>query len=391
MSDHDLSTIDYNIHGGRPRLDGKHNRNNQLLLQGAPYDNFVNTLKSPDTLKDYDRALKRFMQHLNITDVNNLLPPLIQNPKQKIIDYILYLKKERGLGGISIASYVAGIVHFYAINDITLNRKRISAYIPPHIIKKKDRGYSLQEIARLLQFCDVRDRAVVLLFASTGMRIGAVPDLKLQDLKKIEIEQYNLYRITVYSGAKEEYICFCTPEAAAAINEYLQYRERCGETLTDDSPLFREQFDITDLQQIKKKPTKLTANAIVCSLRKRLNLAGILSIEPLKEGEYSSQKRKPIKRTHGFRKFVTTVMIDARLNETRRYLLLGKSLPRQDDNYYRPKESDLLEEYLKVVDALTINEENRLKRNVEELTVRVDKLDELEEQMNRLTKKLGLE
>jgi hypothetical protein len=58
MSDHDLSTIDYNIHGGRPRLDGKHNRNNQLLLQGVPYDNFVNTLKSPDTLKDYDRAQK---------------------------------------------------------------------------------------------------------------------------------------------------------------------------------------------------------------------------------------------------------------------------------------------------------------------------------------------
>lgn len=105
------------------------------------------------------------MQHLNITDVNNLLPPFIQNPQQKIIDYILYLKKERGLGG-------AGIVHFYAINDVTLNRKRISAYIPQPITKKKDRGYSIEEIAKLLQFCDVRDRPVVLLFASTGMRIG---------------------------------------------------------------------------------------------------------------------------------------------------------------------------------------------------------------------------
>lgn len=83
------------------------------------------------------------MQHLNITDVNNLLPPFIQNPQQKIIDYILYLKKERGLGGISIASYVAGIVHFYAINDVTLNRKRISAYIPQPITKKKTDGITV--------------------------------------------------------------------------------------------------------------------------------------------------------------------------------------------------------------------------------------------------------
>jgi hypothetical protein len=71
-------------------------------------------------------------------------------------------------------------------------------------------------------------------------------------------------------------------------------------------------------------------------------------------------------------------------------LLLGHDIGLKK-HYVRLGEDEILEEYLKAVDALTINEENRLKRKIEELTVRVDKLDELEEQMSRLSKKLGLE
>jgi hypothetical protein len=45
---------------------------------------------------------------------------------------------------------------------------------------------------------------------------------------------------------------------------------------------------------------------------------------------------------------------------------------------------------MKAVDSLTINEENRLKRKVKVLTMQVDKINEMEEQINALNKKLGL-
>lgn len=48
--------------------------------------------------------------------------------------------------------------------------------------------------------------------ASTGIRIGAIPDLQLKHLKKIP--EYNLYQITIYEGTKEEHFTFTTPEAA---------------------------------------------------------------------------------------------------------------------------------------------------------------------------------
>lgn len=56
-----------------------------------------------------------------------------------------------------------------------------------------------------------------------------------------------------------------------------------------------------------------------------------------------------------------------------------------------PQPNDLLQEYLIVVDALTINEENRLRLQVRELLVKTDKLDELEQKMAKLDKMLGLE
>jgi hypothetical protein len=47
------------------------------------------------------------------------------------------------------------------------------------------------------------------------------------------------------------------------------------------------------------------------------------------------------------------------------------------DSYYRPTESDLLEEYLKAVDALTISNENRLKMQVEVLAATTRETEEM--------------
>jgi hypothetical protein len=72
----------------------------------------------------------------------------------------------------------------------------------------------------------------------------------------------------------------------------LQYRERCGKILTEKSPLFREQFDINDLEQIKKHAKKITINAIALSLTKKLHVAGIMPIEELKEVIHQVRREK---------------------------------------------------------------------------------------------------
>jgi hypothetical protein len=56
-------------------------------------------------------------------------------------------------------------------------------------------------------------------------------------------------------------------------------------------------------------------------------------------------------------------------------------IPGLDDNYYRPSQEEVLQEYLKAEDLLTINEEHRLKRKVVELKLNLNKFDELEQKM----------
>jgi site-specific recombinase XerD len=90
----------------------------------------------------------------------------------------------------------------------------------------------------------MRVRALILFLVSTGVRIRAIIELKIED--QVTIPDYNLYQVTVYSDAKERYSTFTTPEAANALKVYLSYRERYDEKLTSKSPVFRDQFDRND-------------------------------------------------------------------------------------------------------------------------------------------------
>jgi integrase len=227
-------------------------------------------------------------------------------------------------------------------------------------------------------------RVVILLLASTGMRIGAIPDLKIRHLTKIE--SCKLYQLVIYENSKEEYYCFCSPECAAAIDSYLQYRERHYENITPDSPLIREVFN---RRSVAKNPQRMQLNTLNSLLRDLILASGIQKVEHLTETKTNGKIKKEIAMSNGFRKKVTTDMIHSKVNPEAREMLLGHSI-QLGDSYYRPHPDELLQEYLNCVDSLTINEENRLKRKVETLTVRADKIKELEDTVLAVKAKLGI-
>jgi hypothetical protein len=78
------------------------------------------------------------------------------------------------------------------------------------------------------------------------------------------------------------------------------------------------------------------------------------------------RKRKEIAQHHGFRKFTHTTMTNKKINPEVREMLLGHSIG-LSGAYYRPSASEMLNEYLLVVNDLTINDENRLSKKVQEL------------------------
>lgn len=155
------------------------------------------------------------------------------------------------------------------------------------------------------------------------MRIGAVPDLSLRHIKKWQSE--NVYQFTVYEKTREEYSCFCTPECARSIDEYLAYRTRVGESLGPDSPLIRDDFDPLDKSSVCS-PRRTTVPSLRSHISRLAIAAGIRE-------KSNSRKRKEIMILHSMRKFYNTQLVKADVNFIVKEMLLGHAV-RLDSVYF---------------------------------------------------------
>lgn len=286
-------------------------------------------------------------------------PRLIE---QNIISFISLLKK-KGLGHAAILNYVTPILTFYEINDVILNKKKIRKFIPQYKKVKRDRAYTDKEIHKILDIADERMRVVIYVLASSGIRITALCSLRIRHLDG--------NKLTIYEGDNEEYITFITPECKAAIETYLEFRKRYGEKLTSDSLLIREQFDVRN----PGKPREMNRNIIMKKITDLCNRAGI--------------DKSNIPACHGFRKFFTTQLVNARINPEIREMLLGHKIGLASV-YYKPTAQVMFLEYQKAINNLTINEENRLRKTIEVLTMEKSKADFALSQIEDVKKQLGL-
>jgi integrase len=257
---------------------------------------------------------------------------------------------------------------FYKINDIRLNTFKINKFMPEKMKVKKDRGYFHEEISKMLQFCDERTRVIVLLLASTGIRIGAIPTLKVGN-----IDNSN-NKITVYENTKYEYLTFCTPECKQAIDSYFDMRLRYGEKIDEECFLVREQFDIRDKFAIRKcrSIARETLQWILKDITKR-----------------SNTRSKAVHLAHGFRKFFTNQLRKSGVTTEVRWLLEGHKLKGNDPYYVRADVEEMYQEYQKAINNLTINEENRLKLKLEILEGEKNEITTLKNQVNENTSMLS--
>ena len=140
------------------------------------------------------------------------------------------------------------------MNDVQLNWDKIHSFEGDDERQTEDRPYTHSEILTLIQRTSQRNRAIILLMASGGLRVGAVPLLRNKDLEPID--KYSIYKVNVYARSrKSKYFTFCSPECRKEIDAYLEWRKRWGERIEPDSPLFRREYNATtDLELHNIKP-----------------------------------------------------------------------------------------------------------------------------------------
>ena len=175
------------------------------------------------------------------------------------------------------------------------------------------------------------------------------------------------------------------PERTNAIDSYLDYRQRYGERITENSPLIREEFD-TRSEIEAARPRHLGTESFKYMIQKVGLDSGV--IERI---AYTRSLRHAVKLSHGFRKFFQTASITNGMSPIYSEFLMGHQsggLP--IESYTRPTEKDLLEGndkmigYIGVIDVLTINEENKLRKKVNKLEKEKGEFDQLRREMDEL-------
>lgn len=179
---------------------------------------WLDGLKSESTKRVYSVHVSLVCRFYKITP-DELVKIKPDKLKSMIISYILELKKKSKntagkpkRGEISVNSiklYLVGVQSLLEEHEIVLPWKKIAKRYYPEDVSNDYRSYTRQEILKLLSIADLRDRCILSLMASSGIRVGAIPALVIKSLKKLD---EGLGLLTVYGDSKKSrYVTLVTP------------------------------------------------------------------------------------------------------------------------------------------------------------------------------------
>jgi integrase len=136
---------------------------------------FEESIRSEYTRRVYMACLNKYSEFpgshkfIHATDSRKI--------EDHITEFITSMKKQ-GKSFAAIHNHVSANCKYYRKNRVSLDTKHIREYLPEFRKSRKDRKYEHAEIQKLLDIADERFRAIILLLASSGIRIGAIPDLR---------------------------------------------------------------------------------------------------------------------------------------------------------------------------------------------------------------------
>jgi len=388
---------------------GNHNLNNydfqdNVNIRIDPYSLFLHAMKSPVTKKKYSRRLEMFFNFIKIPgeSIEEQCLTFINSGKNNvnwvftnILKFVLFHKErihKKEISGATLINYLKAIKLFCEMSDLSINWKKITRGLSRGKRYANDRIPTLTEVRKIVEYPDRRIKPIVYTMCSSGIRLGAWDYLKWKHIIPILNDKNEIIaaKIRVYADEEEEYISFISLEAYSHLKEWMNYRQEAGEKITEESWLMRNLWDVTTPtgKGLATLPVKLKPSGIKRLMERALWGQGVRT--NLKDGK----KRHEFQVDHGYRKFFKTRCELGGMKPINIEKLLSHSVG-ISDSYYRATEQELLDDYLKAMDSLTIDERNKLKKRIDKLEEKNEnedyiikaRLHEKDEQIKELIKK----
>jgi len=311
---------------------------------------------------------------------------------------------EKGLSPGTQRTYVGAVGSFFKRNYYELDFQR--GDIPlGETVRVGVRAASKDEIKRMVEVSDPRERALILMMKDTGLAEADIADLKLRDLAITDVNE--IWKLVApvllrkrRHKTKVSFTTFIGSEAFDALKTTLHIRMkgspnliiRSGlnksveravgippETLMLDSPLFRS-YERLAFIGVQKNIKSLKAGSISVIIRKAALLAGI------SDAGFSG---------HALRRFFQTSLENAGVSANWVKKMTGHALGQVEAAYSQPQIEMLKEAYVKAYPYLAISETVKVQSRVEFLEKEVERLtmnghgknseiDELKERMSHL-------
>jgi len=209
--------------------------------------------------------------------------------------------------------------------------------------------------------------------ASSGIRVGAIQTLKVKSVQRLDNE---IGTVRVYPESKDSvYSALVTPEFLTSLDEYLKYRKSQGEKIATESWLSGDKF--ATFSKKTNKPIPPSVKAINKQMRFLVRKAGLPFVD--------------LQPDHSLRKFFNTALNNSDVSYTFKELLMGHSV--KLDNVYYDKDNEksrqkILLEYMKAIDALTIHDEYRLRKQIVEFEEKLKDAPRVEQLESHLANKI---
>lgn len=193
------------------------------LLEGV--DSFLAYLGlekglSENTLEGYQSDLKQFLAFLEETS----RPRSWKKVTAADVSDWIYSLSEEDYSNASLCRKLSAVrsLDSYLLQDRAIDQSFTEIVAGPKLLRKAPFTLSIQEVERLLDAPDertpqgLRDRAMLELFYSSGLRVSELSGLTLQQI------DLDLGALKVYGKGSKERVCPIGSKAVRAIESYLQ-------------------------------------------------------------------------------------------------------------------------------------------------------------------------